>query len=81
MTISASTESALSDLDALITTIDSALETAVAASWSAEKNLKIATLTSARDNAASAVAALRGPGSSNAGPSDQVRNKLSELGL
>jgi hypothetical protein len=43
--------------------------------------LEYATLEKAYENLAEGIRSLRGPGSTNAGPSDQVRTKLQELGL
>ena len=83
MTIASTYESALTTLDALRSTIETELGTLAAGSLQQDDgtSVKYATLLKAEANVAAGIAALRGPGSNNAGPSDSVREKLANLGL
>jgi hypothetical protein len=81
MTILASTESAISDLESLLTDVEAAHDAITNPQQDDGSSVKKATLAKAHANITGAIAALRGPGSTNAGPSEQVLKKLTELGL
>jgi hypothetical protein len=81
MTISSDYETALTAVQAVATACEAAAAAITEPKVSDGSSVSKATLQKAADNARAAAVALRGPGSTNAGPSDQVREKLEEQGL